>query len=167
MSKETGSNTVKEKLLLLLLFLLVGFTAYWFGNAVLWIPWVINMWLGITIMIILVPFLWGYASLYCLKFVSKKCRKNKNWLMAIAFLVVSVISDYFFFAVWRGIPDQLYHPTTLAAYGLIFIMPFLVNFIFEKRRTAEANDISVTNLIIIAALGITLLFITLYCVRFW
>ena len=149
-----------------LLFIFVSFAAYWFANATLWIPWVINQWFGIACMILLVPVLWGASSYYCLVRTSLTNWKMASFALATIFLVVAVISDFFFFAIWRGIPDELYHPTTFAAYALIVIMPFIICAVLKRKRR-ESKPINSKALIIAGGLGIIFLISTLYSMRYW
>jgi len=147
-----------------LFFALVGFTAYWFANAVLWIPWKINQWFGIVMMLLIVPILWGLSSLYCLVHISVERRKNVKFIIAFVFLFIGAVSDFFFFAIWRGIPEELYHPTTFAAYALIVIMPIIIGLISMKK---DAKQISNKVIIVLTFLGIIFLGITLYSVQYW
>jgi len=152
----------------IVLIALVGFTVYWFANAVFWIPWVINRWLGIAVMILLTPCLWGFASWYCLRYSPEKHWQKDRWFIAGIFLVIAIFSDFFFFAVWRRIPDQLYHPTTFAAYGLIMMIPFITSVIAVKmHKTKTACSLSGTTLLKVGLSGILFFLITLYSVRFW
>jgi hypothetical protein len=147
-----------------LLFTLVGFTAYWFANAVLWIPWKINQWFGIVMMLLIVPILWGLSSLYCLVRIPIERRKNAKFIIAMVFLIVSVVSDFFFFAIWRGIPEELYHPTTFAAYALIVIMPIIIWIVSMKKDTKLISNKAI---IIFTILGIMFFVTTLYSVQYW
>ncbi|TCL58934.1 hypothetical protein EDD76_105106 [Kineothrix alysoides] len=151
----------------LFLFFEVGFAAYWFANAVLWIPWKINQGLGITVMILLVPFLWGASSVFCLRHTPIENWKKAKYVIAMVFLFVGVISDAFFFAVWRGIPEELYRPTTFAAYALIIIVPIIIGIVFSKAKEKKAKLISSKSLFIIGVLGILFLTATLYTVQYW
>lgn len=159
MKRQTGKE--------LLLFFEVSFAAYWFANAVLWIPWKINQWFGITVMILLVPVLWGMSSLFCLRRIPINNWRKTKFVIAAVFLLVAVISDLFFFAVWRGIPEELYRPTTFAAYALIIIVPIITGVAFRKTKTKEKKQISLINLLIIGGLGILFLVATLYSVQYW
>jgi len=145
----------------------VSISAYWFANAVLWIPWKFNHWLGIALMILLVPFLWGLSSIYCYSKTPFEKIKNTKFIVAIVFLFIAVISDFFFFAIWRRIPEQLYHPTTFAAYALIIIMPIIIGIILHKKKINKYSKINIKNILIIWLLGIIFLIITLYSVQFW
>jgi hypothetical protein len=147
-----------------LLFALVGFSAYWFANAVLWIPWKINQLFGIVMMLLIVPILWGLSTLYCLIHIPIERRKNAKFIIAIIFLFVSVVSDYFFFAIWRGIPEELYHPTTFAAYALIAILPIIIGTISKKK---DSKKISNKIIFVFIIMGILFLGITLYSVQYW
>lgn len=161
---ENIENSLSRKAIL---FSLVSFATYWFANAVLWIPWIINKWLGITVMIILVPFLWGLSSIYCLKYSPIEKWSNIRWLISSVFLVISIVSDYFFFVVWRGVPEQLYHPTTFAAYALILIMPLIMSKFDIGTSKKETKIILNKNLAKIGLLGLVFFILTLYSVRFW
>ena len=151
----------------ILLYLGVSFSAYWFANAVLWIPCKFNQWLGITIMLLLVPFLWGMSSFYCLRKTPFEKIKSAKYIIALGFLIMAFLSDFFFFAIYRGIPDELYHPTTFAAYSLIIIMPIIIGIIMHKKYINKYNEIKIKNLLIILILGIIFLIVTLYSVQFW
>ncbi|MGL5353750.1 MAG: hypothetical protein ACRDA5_10585 [Clostridium sp.] len=149
------------------LFIITSFTAYWFANSVLWIPWKINQLFGIIVMILLVPILWGGSSLYCLRKIKKENWKISKYLIAILFLLIGVICDFFFFALWRKIPEELYHPTTFAAYALTFIMPIIIGS-FEKRLGKDkVQSVSRKSLITIGYLGVIFFVATLYFVRYW
>lgn len=161
--KNIKRFSIKE----ILLYLGVSFSAYWFANAVLWIPWKFNQWLGISLMIILVPFLWGLSSLYCLRKTLFENIKSAKYVIAISFLVMAFLSDFFFFVIYRGIPDELYHPTTFAAYALIIIMPIIIGIVLHKKGNNKYNEVKVKNLIIIFVFGIIFLITTLYSVQFW
>jgi len=151
----------------LLLYSGVSVSAYWFANAVLWIPWKFNRWVGVILMILLVPFLWGLSSLYCFRKTQFEKIGKTKYIVAIVFLIIAVVSDFFFFAIWRNIPDQLYHPTTFAAYALIIIMPIIIGIILKRNNTKKYSEINNKNLIIIWVMGIIFLIITLYSVQFW
>ena len=160
---------MKEKISIkeILLFLAVSFAAYWFANAVLWIPWKINQWFGIITMICLVPILWGFSSYYCLIRTSFVHWKKSVAVVATMFLIIAVISDVFFFAVWRGIPDELYHSTTFAAYALIVLAPIIVGIVLKRVRDKKQKPISRKSLFITGGLGVLFFALTLYSVQYW
>ena len=145
----------------------MGFSAYWFANSVLWIPWKLNKYFGIAVMILLVPVLWGGVSLFCLKRIHKEQWKVKKYLVAIIFLLIGIVSDYFFFAIWRKIPDELYKPTTFAAYGLLFFMPIVVGSFKNYIKNEESYAISNKNVLCVWIAGIFFLTMTLFSVKYW
>lgn len=145
----------------------MGFLVYWFANSVLWIPWKINEYLGIGVMIVLVPILWGTASIFCLNRISEKCWKFKKYIIGIIFLIIGIISDFYFFCIWRNIPDELYKPTTFAAYVLVFLAPIIMGKFNENSVKNEIYNITNKNLIIIFIFGCIFLACTLLSVRYW
>ena len=95
--------------------------------------------------------------------------KSDRWIVAILFLLSSIVSDLFFFLLWRQLPvEELYHVSTLAAYIMVFIMPFIVEAI-AKRFVRLQKMVLVTKYDELGtALAVVICFIaTLYCVRFW
>ncbi|MFX1575517.1 MAG: hypothetical protein ACFFB0_22500 [Promethearchaeota archaeon] len=152
----------------LLLTILVGFFAYWFSNAVLWIPWIINELFGIIMMLILAPTIWGFTSYYCLKKYSNRTFWTGSLYLALIFLILAIIFDWIFFGLYRNVPEQLYKPTTFAAYGLIFLIPFLITLIYRKRLDSITNTkINKVDLLVIGISGIIFAAITLISVQFW
>jgi len=151
----------------ILWYLLLGFSLYWLGNILAVFPWLLSKTLGIVTMFLSV-FLWGYVAYYSLRHTPFKYRSKDTLAMAIIFLFTAVIQDYFLYAVYRGIPDELYEFTTFLAYGLVFLIPFLVRYIFLRKDTAESvSAISNTTLLVTALIGICSLILTLWSIRFW
>lgn len=151
----------------LLLFIGIGFLAYWFANSVLWIPWKLNEYLGIGVMIILVPILWGKASLFCLNRVEREKRGFNKYIIGTVFLIIGIISDFYFFCVWRGIPNELYKPTTFAAYALTLFTPIVLGKLNRNSVNNKAGKIEIKNLIIIFIIGFIFFGCTLFSVRYW
>lgn len=148
-------------------YLLLGFSLYWLGNILAVFPWMLSKTLGIITMFISV-FLWGYMSYYSLLRIPWKDRGRDTLSMAVAFLLTAVIQDYFLYAVYRGIPDELYELTTFLAYGLVFLIPFLVRYIFLRKVRLESRPWIGTKMIIATSLiGISSLILTLWSIRFW
>jgi len=152
----------------LFLTILVGDSAYWFSNAVLWIPWILNEIFGIIMMLILAPTIWGCTSYYCLKKYSNESFWIGSLYVALIFLLLAIIFDWIFFGLYRNVPEQLYEPTTFAAYGLIFLIPFLITLIFKKRLASNMNiEIKNLDFLVIIICGIIFATITFYSVQFW
>lgn len=151
----------------ILWYLLLGFSLYWVGNILAVFPWMLSKVLGIITMFISV-LLWGYMSFYSLRRVHVKNRNKDTIAMAVIFLLTAVIQDYFLYAVYRGIPDELYETTTFLAYGLVFLIPFLVRYTFLRKDAGEAiHSVSKTAHLITALAGICSLILTLWSIRFW
>ncbi len=118
---------------------------YWISNLVLWFPWSINEWLGMTLMLTVSPVLWGFGVFQCLiKFSGEKIIKAAL-VIAIIFTSVAIISDYIFFGIIRQALDKLYHPTTFYGYGFLLFLPFieiliLPGFIKRKKESLSNKD---------------------------
>lgn len=154
----------------LLFILLIGLAPYWLMNATVWIPWVfLSKTVGITIMVTSAPIFWGYASYYCYKHIEKQYWKLEQWLISIIFLIASVLSDLFFFYIWRNLSfDELYHPSTFASYGLIVIMPFIVKKIADILYSKGKIKVNLLyNWWKIICFDLMFFVVTLYCVRYW
>jgi hypothetical protein len=151
----------------LLWYILVGISLYWFGNVMAVFPWLISKTLGIIAMF-LSTVLWGYITYYCLRHVPRKAWNRDTIFMAIIFLFTAVIEDYFLYAVYRGIPDELYEPTTFLAYGIVLLLPFFVRYVLLRKYVLKSVLlVSNAKLIITALIGIISCAITLWSVKFW
>lgn len=151
----------------LLWYILVGFSIYWLGNVLVVFPWLISKTLGIIAMF-LSTVLWGYMSFYCLKHAPKKNWNKDTLSMALSFLITAVVQDYFLYVVYRGVPDELYEPTTFLAYGLVFLLPFFVRYVILMKYELR-NILVVTNtkLFITVIVGIISFIFTIWSVRYW
>jgi len=88
--------------------------------------------------------------------------------MALSFLITAIVQDYFLYVVYRGIPDELYEPTTFLAYGLVFFLPFFVRYIvLMKYKLKVVLVISNKKLFLTVIVGIISLMLTLWSVKFW
>jgi hypothetical protein len=151
----------------LIWYVLVGIALYWLGNVVAVFPWLISRTLGIVAMF-LSTILWGYVTFYCLKHVPRNVWNQDTLVMALIFLITAVIEDYFLYAVYRGIPDELYVPSTFLAYGMVFLLPFFVRYVLLRKYTLKSVlRISHAKLLITALIGIVSCIITLWSVEFW
>lgn len=151
----------------LLWHILIGFSIYWLGNALVVFPWLISKTLGIIAMFLSV-ILWGYMSFYCLKHAPRKKWNRDTLSMALSFLITAVIQDYFLYVVYRGIPDELYEPTTFLAYGLVFLLPFFVRYIvLMKYDLTNVQVVTNTKLFITVIIGMISLIITIWSVKYW
>jgi hypothetical protein len=148
-------------------YFLLGFSLYWLGNILAVFPWLLSKALGIITMFLSV-FLWGYMSYYSLRHTPRKDWNRDTLAMAIIFLLTAVVQDYFLYAVYRGIPAELYELTTFFAYGMVFLLPFLVRLIVLRKVTAESpGAISNRTILITALIGICSMILTLWSIRFW
>lgn len=150
----------------LLWYVMLGFSLYWFGNVLVTFPWLLSKTLGIIAMF-LSTFLWGFMSYYCLKHAPKKDWNKDTLSMALCFLITAVVQDYLLFAVYRGVPDELYELTTFLAYGFVFLIPFIVRLIFRKHSPSAITSISNIKLMLTVSIGIVSLIITLWSVKYW
>lgn len=148
-------------------YLLLGFSLYWLGNILAVFPWLLSKTLGIIAMFLSICF-WGYMSYYSLRRVSVKDRTKDAIAMGICFLLTAVVQDFFLYAVYRGIPDELYEITTFLAYGLVFLIPFLVRYILLKKdKTPPVMAVSKTAHIITGLIGVCSLILTLWSIKLW
>lgn len=88
--------------------------------------------------------------------------------MAFSFLITGILQDYFLYVVYRGIPDELYEPTTFIAYGLVFFLPIIVKYVFKKQLAVRVVlTVTHTKLIITAIIGILSFLFTIWSIRYW
>ena len=118
MVNDQHNFQVSSLLRRLLWYLLIGLSLYWISNALVVFPWILSKTLGIIAMIFS-TFLWGYMAFYCLKHVPRNKWNNDTLYMALSFLITGIVQDYLFYSVYRGIPKELYEPTTFLAYSLV------------------------------------------------
>jgi len=112
--------------------------------------------------------LWAYMAYYSLKHVPGKDWNKDTPAMAACFLLTAMVQDYFLYAVYRGVPDELYEFTTFLAYGLVFVMPFLVRYtLLRKAKSEQVTAISNTVILVTALTGICALILTLWSIKFW
>ncbi len=148
-------------------YILIGITLYWVSNVLVVFPWIISKTSGIIAMF-LSTFLWGYITCYCFRHVPVKERNRDTIFMGISFLFTGVVQDYLLYAVYREVPDELYEPTTFLAYGLIFILPFLVRYvIMRKDGSITVRMVTGTKLMTTAIIGIAAFLFTFWTMRYW
>lgn len=148
-------------------YILTGIALYWLGNVVAVFPWLVSRTLGIIAML-LSTILWGYVTFYCLKHVPRQEWNRDTLVMAFCFLVTAIIQDYFLYVVYRGIPDELYVPSTFLAYGMVWLLPFIVRYLFLRNyQLKKVQQISPAKLWLTAGAGIIFCAITLWSVKFW
>lgn len=151
----------------LLWYILIGISIYWLSNALVIFTWLISKTLGIIAMFLSV-ILWGYMSFYCLKHAPRKEWNKDVFSMALSFLITAVVQDYLLYGVYRGVPDELYEPTTFLAYGLVFLMPFFVKYIILMKYTLRnVHVINNIKLLVTVIVGIISFIITIWSVKFW
>ena len=161
------SNHSSSLIRRLIWYILVGIALYWIGNVLAVFPWLLSKTFGIIVMF-LSTILWVYISFYCLKHVPRKAWNRDTFFMALIFLSTAVIQDYFLYAVYREIPDELYEPTTFLAYGMVLLIPFFVRYVLlRKYKLKSVLLISNTKLVVTAIIGVVSCAITLWSVRFW
>ena len=147
--------------------ILLGMALYWVGNVLAVFPWLISKTFGLITMF-LSTILWAYISFYCFKHAPRKEWNRDTLSMAISFLVAAAVQDYFLYAVYRGVPEELYEATTFAAYGFIFLLPFLIRHIFlRKYRPGKVLIVSREKLLLTALVAVVALVFTLWSVKFW
>lgn len=92
--------------------LIIAFSFYWTANLLLWFPWSISTYLGITLMLTIAPFLWGFGVYNCLiRYKGEKLFKGAI-INSIILVFMAILLDYIFFGIIRGAMKELYHPTT-------------------------------------------------------
>jgi hypothetical protein len=151
----------------LLWYILIGFSLYWVSNALVVFPWILSRTLGIITMI-LSTVLWGYIAFYCLKHVPVNRWNKDTFFMALSFLLTGIVQDYFFYAVYRKIPEELYKPTTFLAYSLTFLMPFFIRYVILKGHTfKKVLFITSLKLSLTLMIGILAFLFTVWSMKYW
>ena len=133
---------------------IVGFAVYWASNLLLWFPWSINKWFGITLMLTVSPILWAFSTFLCLRTFPKEKLINGAILNSIIFLLLAVIMDYIFFGLIRNAMEQLYHPTTFYGYGFLVSLPFIGILGFRKKIEQNKKIIHNTDFIKAGTIGL-------------
>jgi len=158
-----GSSLVRR----LFWYLLIGLSLYWISNALVVFPWILSKTLGITAMIFS-TFLWGYMAFYCLKHVPRNKWNTDTFYMALSFLLTGIVQDYLFYSVYRGIPKELYEPTTFLAYSLVFLLPFFIRYIILKDYNfKKVLFITSGKLLLTALVGILAFLFTIWSMKYW
>ena len=117
----------------ILYIIILGFATYWASNLMLWFPWSYSATLGITLMLTLGVALWAFVTFLALKTYPKTELINGALIIALIFLLLSVIMDYIFFGLIRNAMEELYHPTTFYGYGFLLVWPLILALIFKKK----------------------------------
>ena len=143
----------------------LGFTAYWASNLLLWFPWSYNSTLGITLMLTVAPVLWAYVIYLALKTYPKSDLIKGALIIALILLLLAVVMDYIFFGLIRNAMEELYHPTTFYGYGFLLVWPLILAFIFKKRiserkKTTTNSNVIKAGIIGLICLGVLTLIIT-------
>lgn len=146
--------------------ILLAFSFYWLANLILWIPWTINPYLGMTIMLTIGPFLWGLAVYYCLIRYKGKNMWEGALLNAAIFTIVAVLMDYVFFVLIRDSIEDLYHPTTFYAYAFLIVLPFLEIWLFRKLLSKKKRIIKSKDFLSVAFLGAFSLLLLIAIIKF-
>ncbi|WP_300703888.1 hypothetical protein [Bacteroides sp.] len=132
---------------------------YWLSNVVLWVPWSHSPRLGIVMMLTVNPLFWGVGIYTCLA-----CRNGDENLMKKALNIslvavgISLISDYFFFAVCMKSKD-VWHVTTFYGYAWLVVLAFGEVFLFGKRLASK--QYAVTKELLLSLVGCLLLLLFL------
>ena len=167
MVENQGNSHISSFRKRLLWYILIGFSLYWLSNVLVVFPWIISKTLGIIAMF-LSTFLWGYMAFYCLNHAPKNEWNRDTISMALSFLITCVVQDYFFYAVYRGIPEELYEPTTFIAYGVTFFLPFIVRYlILMKYNLKTVLVVTNTKLFITVIVGIVSFIFTIWSMKYW
>ncbi len=132
--------------------LTLGFAAYWASNLILWYPWSYSTTLGMTLMLTATPILWGYVAFLAIRAYPKNELLRGAMAVAILFLLLAAVLDYFFFGHIRNAMEELYHPTTFYGYGFLLAVPFGLALLLKKKIREGRRE--VTNPDIVKA-GIT------------
>jgi hypothetical protein len=82
--------------------------------------------------------LWGCMAFYALRHALRSQWTRDAVSMALSFLITGVLQDYLLFARYRGVPGELYEPTTLLAYALSFVLPIAVRYLVPARYGSRA-----------------------------
>ncbi|MGI9530544.1 hypothetical protein [Lutimonas sp.] len=120
----------------------LGFSAYWASNLLLWFPWSYSPSLGITLMLTLTPVLWAYVTYLALVTYPKMKIMRGAVLIGLIFLILAAGMDYVFFGLIRNAMEDLYHPTTFYGYGFLVFWPFILALMFKHRIAAEKKETS-------------------------
>lgn len=115
----------------------VAFGLYWASNLLLWFPWSVSALLGMTLMLTVSPLLWAYGTYQCLIRDPSSRPLCGAVTIALVFTVTSAILDFLFFGLIRGAMQELYHPTTLAGYGFLLVLPFAEAYLLKRRIRAK------------------------------
>jgi hypothetical protein len=99
MNRDVQLPSIRRRILL---YILVEFLAYWVISSFVWIPWVFSVSMGILVMLVFVPLITAFATLYCLNKVPMNFWKREIWLIICVFLATCAVIDYFFWITWRG-----------------------------------------------------------------
>jgi len=147
--------------------LCIGLSLYWLSNLLVVFPWIVSQTLGIIAMI-LSTLLWGFAAFYCFRHTPGKELNRDMISMAFFFLLPAILQDYFLYVEYRGIPDELYDPTTFLAYGLVFFLPIIIRYLFKKQlEERTVLVISRVKLAVTLIIGIISFFFTIWSIRYW
>jgi hypothetical protein len=167
MDKDESNFQGSSLLRRLLWYILIGLSLYWVSNALVVFPWLLSKTLGITAMIFSTV-LWGYMAFYCLKHVPRNKWNKDTFFMALTFLLTGIVQDYLFYTVYRGIPKELYEPTTFVAYGLTFLLPFFIRYIILKGYDLKkVLFISSAKLLLTLFVGILAFLFTIWSMKYW
>jgi hypothetical protein len=146
---------------------LIGLSLYWLSNALVVFPWFVSKALGITAMLLSTG-LWGYVSFYCLRHAPRKEWTRDAISMTLSFVLTAVVQDYLLFAVYRGVPDELYEPTTFLAYGVLLVLPIAVRCLMPERYGSRpvlpVTNAKLSATVIVGALSFLA---TAWSMRYW
>ena len=86
----------------------------------------------------------------------------------MSFLLAGIVQDYLFYAVYRGIPKELYEPTTFLAYSLTFLLPFFIRYILLKDYDVKkVLFITPIKLLLTGLVGILAFLFTIWSMKYW
>ena len=131
----------------LLYLLILGFTAYWASNLILWFPWSYSATLGMTLMLTVTPILWAYVTFLALKTYPKEELLKSSLIIAFSFLFLAAVMDYIFFGIIRNAMEELYHPTTFYGYAFLVCWPLILAFLLKKKIQNRKKKLSKTDML--------------------
>ena len=126
--------------------IIVAFSMYWASNLILWFPWSISPALGITLMLTVTPFLWGFGIFQSLKKYPGPKLLTGALLTSLIFMLMAVVSDYIFFGIIRNAMHDLYRPATFYGYLFVISLPF-IEVLLLKKYFLPAKNITQTDVV--------------------
>jgi hypothetical protein len=147
--------------------ILIGVSLYWLSTALVVFPWTLSKALGIATMLLSTA-LWGCMAFYALQHAPRSQWTRDAVSMALSFLITGVLQDYLLYALYRGVPDELYEPTTFLAYALSFVLPIAVRYLVPERyRSRPVLPVTNGKLWATVIVGVPSFLFTVWSMRYW